>query len=350
MKKITIIAEAGVNHNGSFELAVQLVDAAAEAGAQVVKFQYFTPSKLVLPKAEKANYQIKNTTQGESESQADMLRKLCLSFEEHVQLHDYCRSKGIEYMCSPFSEIDLDQISPLISKIKIASGELTNHPFLEHACTFKKPIILSTGMCILYEVIEAVQVIYQKCQRDRISFPSIEILHCNTAYPTPMQDINLRAMVTLEKTLPVIFPELELKFGYSDHSLGIEIPIAAVALGATIIEKHFTLSRDMDGPDHRASLEPDELKEMVRCIQNVSSALGAGIKEPQPSEKENIPIARKSWYYAKTLTKGTKITKEDLKLLRPGKGLSPSQLSSLLGRQLEVDVSENDRVKLEDFS
>lgn len=350
MKEITIIAEAGVNHNGSFALAIQLIDAAAESGAQIVKFQYFTPSKLVIPKAKKANYQIENTMQGAEESQTDMLSKLCLSFEEHVQLYEYCKSKDIEYMCSPFSEADLDLIEPLISKIKIASGEATNNLLLEHACTFGKPIILSTGMCTLQEVIEAVQVIKQKCQADALPFPSIEILHCNTAYPTPIKDINLKAMLSLEKTLPLIFPDLELYFGYSDHSLGIEVPIAAAALGATVIEKHFTLSRDMDGPDHRASLEPSELKEMVRCIKNVSRALGTGIKKPQPSEIENIPIARKSWYYSSSLSKGKKITKDDIKLLRPGNGMAPSQFVHILGRELGKDVLENDKVELDHFS
>ena len=349
MKPVLIIAEAGVNHNGSLKTALELVDIAVDAGADIVKFQYFNPKTLVAPNARKADYQIENTKKGAEENQFSMLEKLCLSFDEHSQVAEYCAKMGIEYLCTPFCEADLDIIRPLITKIKIPSGELTNHPFLEYSAKAQLPIILSTGMATTQEIIESIEVIYSTCLKEEAPFPQLDILQCNTAYPTPFEDVNLAVIPMLRQTLRSIYPELYINIGYSDHTLGIEVPIAAVALGSTIIEKHFTIHRDSDGPDHRASLEPLELKAMVTSIRNIEQAIGSGIKRPQTSEKVNIAIARKSWHYSNDLTQGSILKKQDLVLLRPGHGFKPSQLKELIGQSLSANISQYDIVELNNF-
>ena len=330
MEQTIIIAEAGVNHNGSIETAKKMIDAAADAGVDYVKFQTFNADNLVVRTAKKAEYQQKNMSSDDN-SQYQMLKKLELSKEQHYELVDYCKQRGVKFFSTAFDLESVDFLSSLqLGLWKIPSGEITNYPYLRRIAKEKQPVILSTGMSTMQDIAAAVNVL-EKFGTEK---QSITVLHCNTQYPTPMQDVNLLAMKAIEK-------EIGVKTGYSDHTLGIEIPIAAVALGAAVIEKHFTLDRNMEGPDHKASLEPDELKAMVDAIRNVEKALGSSEKKVSASESENINIARKSIVAAKSIAKGEKFTEENLTVKRPGDGISPMQWENVIGktaiRDFEID-------------
>lgn len=319
MDRVFIIAEAGVNHNGSIEIAKKLIDAAALAGADAVKFQTFKAENLVCKDAKKAEYQMETTNQ--RESQFDMLKKLELTQDMHEQLMDYCKNKNIMFLSTPF---DIESLQYLVlcgvEIIKIPSGEITNYPFLREAGKTGKRIILSSGMSTLEEVRNAVQVVKDSGSKE------ITVLHCNTEYPTPYADVNLKAMLTIQN-------ELGIPVGYSDHTQGIEVPIAAAALGATVIEKHFTLDKNMDGPDHRASLEPDELQAMVTAIRNIEVALGNGKKEPSESEKKNISVARKSIVAKCDIKAGDIFTEDNLTTKRPGTGISPMRWNEIINQK-----------------
>ena len=299
-RKTLIIAEAGVNHNGDLELAKQIVKAAANAGADLVKFQTFTAEGLAIDSAPKADYQ--NQTTDQKQSQFSMLRQLELTAEMHEQLIVYCSKQGIGFFSTGFDLQSVDYLASLgADRFKIPSGEITNLPYLRHVGAFGKPLILSTGMATLGEIEAALDA----CEIAGTPRSRITVLHCNTEYPTPMQDVNLRAMCSIRDAFGVAV-------GYSDHTLGIEVPIAAVALGATVIEKHLTLDRNLAGPDHKASLEPDEFAAMVRVIRNIEQAMGDGIKRPSPSEAKNKPIARKSLVAARSIKAGERFTPENL--------------------------------------
>ncbi len=317
MNRVFIIAEAGVNHNGNIAIAKQLVDMAAMAGADAVKFQTFKAEKVVCKNARKADYQMQTTDQ--EEFQFDMLKKLELTPPMHEQLIEYCKQKNIMFLSTPF---DIGSLYYLVGLgcevVKIPSGEITNYPFLREAGKAKKKIILSTGMSTLKEVRGAVKVLKDNGSND------VTVLHCNTEYPTPYGDVNLHAMCTLKT-------ELKVPVGYSDHTQGIEVPIAAAALGATVIEKHFTLDKNMEGPDHKASLEPDELQAMVRSIRNIESALGSGEKIPSESEKKNIGIVRKSIVAKCNIDAGELFTEDNLTTKRPGTGISPMLWEKVIG-------------------
>lgn len=328
---VYIIAEAGVNHNGSFELACRLVDAAKEAGVDCIKFQTFKSEKLVAKDAEKADYQKNNT--GDS-SQQEMLKKLELSYEEFLQLKSYCDEIGITFLSTPF---DLDSIAFLNSINmpfwKIPSGEVTNLPYLVALAQTRKPVIMSTGMCNTEDIRNAIDVLSKNGAKD------IRLLHCNTEYPTPFEDVNLRAISTMKEMFG-------LEIGYSDHTKGIEVPIAAVAVGATIIEKHFTLDRSMEGPDHKASLEPDELAEMVRCIRNIECAMGTGVKEPSASEKKNISVVRKSIVAKTKIKKGDVLSEDMITVKRPGTGISPMKWHNVIGTKAIRDFEEDELIEV----
>ena len=327
MDKVIIIAEAGVNHNGDIELAKKLIDAAVDAGVDYVKFQTFKADKLVSRDAKKASYQTKNINDGD-DSQYNMLKKLELSHDNHLELMNYCDSKKIKFFSTAFDVEGVQYLNDLgLDFFKIPSGEITNYPYLKAIALFGKPVIMSTGMCTVLDIKNAFEVLIQfGLSKDKIS-----ILHCNTEYPTPMQDVNLMAMLAIQK-------QFDVNVGYSDHTLGIEVPIAAVALGAKIIEKHFTLDRTLPGPDHVASLEPNELKAMVLAIRNIEKAIsGNGIKVPSESESKNIEIARKSIYLNKNLSKGDTITDNDIVSLRPGDGISPMDWEQVIGKKLVAD-------------
>ena len=336
--KVLIIAEAGVNHNGSMDNAKMLIDAAVEAGVDIVKFQSFKAEKIVSKQAAKANYQ-KQTTD-KTESQFDMLKKLELSEKDHDDLLAYCNQKGIQFLSTPFDEESIALLKAKGIYIgKIPSGEITNLPYLQAMAKAFPEIILSTGMSDMHEIKDAMKVL----QNAGAKKENITILHCNTEYPTPMQDVNLKAMNHIGQ-------ELGVAIGYSDHTLGIEVPIAAVALGATVIEKHFTLDRNMEGPDHRASLEPAELKAMVTAIRNIEKAVsGTGIKEPSPSELKNKAIARKSIHLAQELAAGHLLTHADLVMKRPGSGISPMQVAAIIGRQLMKGLQADHLLSMEDL-
>lgn len=331
--KVIIIAEAGVNHNGDMDLAKQLIDVASSAGADYVKFQTFKAEKLVQKKAGKAAYQIANT--GNNDSQFDMLKKLELSEEDHEVLIDYCRQKNIQFLSTAFDIDSVDFLKGKIAVYKIPSGEITNLPYLQKVARLKLPIILSTGMATMQEVKDTVEVLTQHGANKN----TITVLHCNTEYPTPMQDVNLQAMQSMQK-------ELNVAIGYSDHTLGIEVPIAAVALGATVIEKHFTIDRNAEGPDHKASLEPEELKAMIKAIRNIEQALGNGIKTPSPSEQKNIVIARKSIVAGSFIHAGDIFTEENLTVKRPGSGISPMQWNKVLGKKANKNFEPDDLIEL----
>ncbi len=334
MKKVLIIAEAGVNHNGQLDLAKKLIDAAVEAGSDLVKFQTFNAKELVSKSAKKAAYQIKNSSIS-GESQLQMLQKLELSQKEHKQLLKYCKLKNIQFFSTAFDLGSLEYLSQIgLEIVKIPSGELTNLPYLRKAATLFKKVIISTGMASIQEIQETLQVFLDS----GISKQNIIILHCNTEYPTPMQDVNLLAMQHIKETFGV-------EVGYSDHTRGIEVPIAAVALGAVVIEKHFTLDRNMEGPDHKASLEPEEFKAMVTAIRNIELAIGGdGLKSPSHSEKKNISIARKSIVAATNIAKGTKFTPSNLTVKRPGTGISPMKWDSIIGTHATKDYEEDDLI------
>ena len=328
---VYIIAEAGVNHNGSFALACKLVDAAKEVGADCIKFQTFKSENLVSRSAKKAEYQ--KMTTGDS-SQQDMLKKLELSFDEFIQLKDYCEKVGICFLSTPFDLDSIDFLNSIDMPFwKIPSGEVTNLPYLLALAKTGKPVVMSTGMCTLQEIRAAIDVLQANGTTE------IKLLHCNTEYPTPFEDVNLKAMQTMRD-------EFHLEVGYSDHTKGIEVPIAAVALGATIIEKHFTLDRNMEGPDHKASLEPQELAEMVCCIRNIEKALGSGDKMPSPSEKKNISVARKSIVAKSKIKAGDTLTEDNITVKRPGTGISPMKWFEVLGTKAVKDFDEDELIIL----
>ena len=339
MSKVIIIAEAGVNHNGDIQVAKKLIDAAVNAGVDYVKFQTFRADSLVSKSAKKAEYQSVNINDGD-DSQYAMLKNLELSHENHLELMRYCSERNIRFFSTAFDVEGVNYLNDLgLSFFKIPSGEMTNYPYLKAVALCGKPVVMSTGMCLESEIKEALDVLL----KFGLKKESISILHCNTEYPTPMKDVNLKAMLSIQKTFDV-------QIGYSDHTLGIEVPIAAVAMGAKIIEKHFTLDRSLPGPDHAASLEPDELKEMVKAIRNIEAAIsGDGEKIPSESETKNIAIARKSIYIKKNLVKGHVITDDDLISLRPGDGVSPMQWENIVGKTLVTDKIEFDKLLLSDI-
>lgn len=330
--QVLIIAEAGVNHNGSLDIACQLVDKAKEAGADIIKFQTAKAENVVSKFAEKAEYQ-KETT-GSDESQLDMIKKLLLTYDEFVKLKEYCDRKEIAFLSTPFDLESIDFLKKLGCRLwKVPSGEITNYPYLMAVAKTGFPVIMSTGMATLEEVRAAVDLLKDGGCKD------ISLLHCTTEYPAPVADVNLRAMLTLKE-------EFGMPVGYSDHTQGIEIPIAAVAMGATIIEKHFTLDRNMEGPDHKASLEPDELKKMVEAIRNVEAALGDGKKVPAESERKNIDIARKSIVAKSNIIAGEKFSEENITTKRPGNGISPMKWPDVLGMTASRDYEEDELIEL----
>jgi N,N'-diacetyllegionaminate synthase len=316
---VFIIAEAGVNHNGSIKLAKKLIDIAKSSGADAVKFQTFVAKNIATKNAVKANYQ-KNLTD-KNESQHDMLKKLELDMHAHKELLSYCQKKNIIFLSSPFDHESIDLLKDLGMQIfKIPSGEITNLPYLRKIGILNKSVILSTGMATMIEIKDALNILITSGTEKS----NITILHANTMYPTPMNDVNLKAMISISKAF-------DIDYGYSDHTLGIEIDIAAVALGASIIEKHFTLNKEMDGPDHQASLDPEELKSMVIGIRNIEKALGDGIKKPSISEKPNINIVRKSIVARLEIKKGEVFTEDNLTVKRPGNGINPMEWDEIIG-------------------
>ena len=333
MKKTFIIAEAGVNHNGSLDRAKNMVKVAARAGVDAIKFQTFITKTLVTKDAIKADYQIKAS--GQSETQFEMLKKLELSVESHLELLESCRLNQIEFLSTAFDLTTIDLLVTMgLKKWKISSGEITNLPYLRKIGALKKEIILSTGMAYLGEIEDALNVLTGA----GTELKDITVLHCNTEYPTPMQDVNLKAMQTIKSAFPGVH------VGYSDHTEGIEVPIAAVAMGATIIEKHFTLDKNLPGPDHKASLEPDELTAMVRAIRNIEIALGNGIKKPSPSESKNMVIARKSIVAAWDIRKGEPFTEENLTVKRPGTGITPMRWDEVIGQRASKDYQQDELI------
>lgn len=331
MGKTFIIAEAGDNHNGSRELAFRLIDKAVEAGADCVKFQTFITEEIISKRAEKAEYQKAAT--GSDESQYQMVKKLELSFEQFRELQKYAEKRGITFLSTPFDIPSVEFLDSInIPCFKIPSGEITNLPYLIKIAETGRDVIMSTGMAELNEIESAINILREHGSGD------ISLLHCNTEYPTPYEDVNLRAMLTLKEKFGV-------RVGYSDHTQGIEVPIAAVALGAEIIEKHFTLDHNMDGPDHKASLEPDELKQMVDGIRKTEKALGNGIKTASPSEKKNIQIARKSIVARRNIEKGEILTEENLAVKRPGNGISPMRWYEVIGTKAIRDFSEDEMIE-----
>lgn len=332
MKKVFIIAEAGVNHNGSSDIAKELIDAAVKAGADAVKFQTFKAANLVSKTAQKADYQ-KQTTDVE-ESQFEMIQKLELDVDTHKELISYCKHKNILFLSTPFDHESIELLHKLgLEVFKIPSGEITNLPYLRHIGSLNKRVILSTGMANLGEIEAAINVIMEAGSNRK----NITILHANTEYPTPMEDVNLKAMVTIGNAF-------NTNYGYSDHTLGIEVPIAAVALGASIIEKHFTLDKNMPGPDHKASLEPHELISMIQAIRNIEQALGSTVKQPSPSETKNKSIARKSLVAKTSIKKGEFFTEENLTIKRPGTGISPMRWDEVIGTKAVNNYQEDDLI------
>jgi len=335
MNKTIIIAEAGVNHNGSITIAKKLIDVAVYAQADYVKFQTFKTENLVLKTAQKAVYQ-KNNFPNVDNSQYQMLKNLELSMKQHYELIDYCNSNNIKFLSTAFDLESVEFLSLLqLDMWKIPSGEITNYPYLKKIAQMGKPVILSSGMSTMCEIIQALDILTSK----GLKLCDVTLLHCNTEYPTPMEDVNLRAIQTLHK-------EFGIKVGYSDHTLGIEVPIAAVALGATMIEKHFTLNRNMEGPDHQASLEPDELKAMVTAIRSIEKALGTGEKIVSPSEEKNRVIARKSIVASNLISKGDRFSEANLTTKRPGNGISPMKWDEVIGKVAVRDFYEDELIEL----
>ena len=339
MSKVIIIAEAGVNHNGDIQIAKKLIDAAVDAGVDYVKFQTFKADSLVSKSAKKAEYQSVNINDGD-DSQYAMLKNLELSHEDHLELMSYCEERNINFFSTAFDVEGVHYLNDLgLSFFKIPSGEITNYPYLKAVALCKKPVVMSTGMCSENDIEKALEVLV----KFGLSMEMISILHCNTEYPTPMKDVNLKAMLTIQE-------KFKTKVGYSDHTLGIEVPVAAVALGAHVIEKHFTLDKTLPGPDHVASLEPDELKAMVKAIRNIELAMsGNGGKVPSESEFKNIAIARKSLHIKRDLLKGHTITDEDLIPLRPGDGISPMEWENVIGKTLITNKVEFDKLLYSDI-
>jgi N,N'-diacetyllegionaminate synthase len=332
--KTFIIAEAGVNHNGSMEIAKKLVDVAAEAGVNAVKFQTFKAKNIVTKFTQKAEYQKEITSA--SETQLEMVKRLELDVNAHEELMVYCRGEEMMFLSTPFDLESIELLNKLgVEIFKIPSGEITNLPYLRKIGGLKKKIILSTGMADMREIENALDILVGAgTPKD-----SITVLHCNTEYPTPMEDVNLKAMLAIRDTFGV-------NIGYSDHTSGIEVPIAAVALGAAVIEKHFTLDKNMDGPDHKASLEPKELKTMVNAIRTIEKAMGDGIKSPSPSELRNKPVVRKSIVAARDINKGDIFTEDNITVKRPGTGISPMEWDSIIDRKAIRDFNEDELIEL----
>ncbi|WP_290146451.1 N-acetylneuraminate synthase [Paramuribaculum intestinale] len=334
MSKVVIIAEAGVNHNGSFEMACRLADEAKRAGADYVKFQTGIPENVISVRAEQAEYQKHNT--GTSESQLDMVRKIMLRPDDFKPLKEYCDSIGIRFLSTPFDLDSIDILKPLEMDLwKIPSGEITNLPYLRKIASMGQPVVMSTGMSRLGEVDDAVGVLLD----GGLTLDMITLLHCNTEYPTPYTDVNLRAMLALRDAIGC-------RVGYSDHTLGIEVPVAAVAMGAEVIEKHFTLDNTLPGPDHVASLEPAELKAMVSAIRHTEAALGSGRKDVSPSERKNIAIARKSIIAARPISKGERFSHDNLTVKRPGNGISPMLWDTVVGLEAPRDFEPDELIEL----
>ncbi|RHX90978.1 N-acetylneuraminate synthase [Leptospira stimsonii] len=332
--KTLIIAEAGVNHNGNMEIAHRLIDVATDAGVDIVKFQTFEAAKLTTKFAKKADYQ--NETTDSTESQLEMLKKLELSKQDHFSLIEHCKKRSIEFLSTAFDLQSLAFLEELnLSRYKIPSGEITNYPYLKKIGSFGKPIILSTGMATLGEIESAI-LILEKAGSKR---EDLTALHCNTEYPTPFSDVNLHAMETIRQSFKV-------SVGYSDHTSGLEVSIAAVALGASVIEKHFTLDKSLPGPDHKASLEPDELKALVQSIRNIEQSLGDGIKRPSLSESKNLGIARKSIVASSAIKKGEAFSSENLAVKRPGIGISPMRFDEIIGLKAKRDFDEDELIEL----
>jgi N,N'-diacetyllegionaminate synthase len=336
MQHVTIIAEAGVNHNGSLEIAKKLVEKAVEAGVDIIKFQTFKAEKLVSKAAKQAEYQKRNIGSNADDSQYNMLKKLELSNQDHQELTDYCKQNGIRFFSTAFDLESIDYLHSLnLGLWKIPSGEITNYPYIKKIAQYHEPVILSTGMCEMDDISAAMNVLFENgVERNQIT-----ILHCNTEYPTPFEDVNLLAMQQIKD-------DYQVEVGYSDHTKGIEVPIAAVALGASVIEKHFTLDRNMEGPDHKASLEPDELKAMVSAIRHIEKALGSGKKTVSDSERKNIAIARKSIVAACPIMKGELLTEDNLTVKRPGTGISPMRWEEIVGTKAIKDFSEEDLIEV----
>ena len=330
--KVFIIAEAGVNHNGSIDVAKKLIDVASASGADAVKFQTFKAENLATKNAKKANYQMETTNN--KESQFNMLKKFELDIEAHKKLISYCNKKSIMFLSSPFDQDSIKLLDNLgLATFKIPSGEIINLPYLRHIGKLNKKIILSTGMANINEIKDALDVLIQAGTKKN----NIIVLHANTEYPTPMEDVNLKAMVTIGKTFDV-------SYGYSDHTLGIEVDIAAVAMGATCIEKHFTLDCNMEGPDHKASLEPDGLKAMVKAIRNIELAIGNGLKRPSKSELPNIQIVRKSIVAKFLIKKGDILSENNLAIKRPGNGINPMKWDEIVGTKASKDYNGDDLI------
>ncbi len=334
MNKVFVIAEAGVNHNGQMDLAFKLVDAAIEAGADAVKFQSFKADKSVSRHAPTAAYQIKTTAK--NESQFNLLKRLELDYEAHIKLKKYCDEKGILFLSSPFDLDSIDNLNKIgLDIFKIPSGEITNLPYLKKIGQLNKKIIMSTGMADLSEVKDALGILISSgTDKEKIT-----VLHCNTEYPSPFEDVNLKAMLTIRD-------ELGVKVGYSDHTLGIEVPIAAVVLGAEVIEKHFTFDKNMDGPDHKTSLEPNELKAMISSIRNIEKSLGDGVKRPSPSEMKNKPIVRKSIVAARNIKAGEAFSEENITVKRPGIGISPMKWDEIIRGRASRDYDVDELIEI----
>lgn len=333
-KRTLIIAEAGVNHNGELSLAKRLIDVAADAGADLIKFQTFSAERLVTRTARKADYQLQSTDN--AESQFDMLRRFELSDEDHRELIEHCRQKNIGFFSTGFDIDSVDQLVKLgVRQFKIPSGEITNLPYLRHVGQYGSSVILSTGMATMGEIEAAIDAL----EAAGTPRSNIKVLHCTTEYPTPMPEVNLRAMQTISAAFGV-------DIGYSDHTQGIEVAIAAVALGASVIEKHFTLDRNLPGPDHKASLEPDDLKAMVAAIRNIETALGDGIKRITQSERKNRPVARKSLVASAEIKAGEIFSAQNITCKRPGSGMSPMQWDDVVGRKAPRDFSIDEMIEL----
>ena len=335
MKHVIIIAEAGVNHNGSIEMAKKLIDAACDCGVDYVKFQTTKgPESITSKFAQMADYQKKNLNQ--DESQLEMLRKILLRMEDFKELNAYCGKQGVKFMSTPFDLESVDFLAGLnMDYMKIPSGEITNLPYLRKIAKLHIPVIMSSGMCTLGDIEAAMNVL----TTNGLDESEISLLHCNTEYPTPFEDVNLRAMLTLKQCFGV-------RVGYSDHTKGIEVPIAAVAMGAEIIEKHFTLDRTLPGPDHVASLEPNELKAMTAAIRNIEKAVGTGLKKVTASEQKNIAIARKSIIAARDIKAGELFTDDNLTAKRPGNGISPMRWDDVIGKTAKRDFMEDELIEL----
>lgn len=335
MDRVLIIAEAGVNHNGSMETAKKLIDVAAIAGVDYVKFQSFNADKLASKNAKKAEYQHKNMSD-EDDSQYAMLKKLELSPAQHIELINYCNEKGVKFFSTAFDLDSIDFLETLkLGLWKVPSGEITNYPYLKRIALKHEPVIISTGMCDMVDIENAIAVF----DKNGLPREQVTILHCNTEYPTPMEDVNLKAMESIAN-------KFNVKVGYSDHTQGIEVSIAAVALGACIVEKHFTLDRNMDGPDHKASLEPEELKCMVAAIRNIEKAIGSNEKKVSISEQKNIAVARKSIVAATEIGKGELFTEENITVKRPGTGISPMLWESVVGNTAKKSYKPDDLIEL----